>query len=105
LIVTITYEANQALKEIWAWNARAHGEEHAEEYVQFLLAETEKLADHPELGRVVDSRPKYRALSTRWKTGGHGHIAVYRVEPPHVKLMDYVHTAQDVERHIGRLPS
>jgi plasmid stabilization system protein ParE len=102
LIVTYSYEARKTLSSIWSWNSETYGKDHADEYVDFLQSETDKLAEDPYLGQPVTGRLDLRQLTIRRSPKGHGRRAVYQLEPSQVLVLDYFHTAQDIERRIMR---
>jgi plasmid stabilization system protein ParE len=103
LIVTYTVHAGESLNSIWSWNAQEYGRDHADDYIAFLRYETGKLGADPFLGRPVRGRRDLRLLTIRRSPKAHGHVAAHQLEPAAVIVMDYFHTAQDIETRINRL--
>src|SRR5579862_1263509 len=95
LTVIYSTKAQLALNEIWNWNAREYGPNHADRYIRFLESETDKLATSPGKGRPVPGRPKYSYLTIKRRPRGYGHIAVYEVVTNTVEILNYYHTSQD----------
>jgi len=53
LTVALSQNATLSLDEIWEWNADHYGVDHADRYIAFLLAETNKLAESTFRGKAV----------------------------------------------------
>lgn len=80
LSVSLSLRALASLEEIWEWNGRTYGADHADRYIEFLRTQTQNLATTYALGRPVPTRPSYRyVLIRRRRRQGHGHVAVYEV--------------------------
>jgi plasmid stabilization system protein ParE len=95
LNVLLSAAAVASLDEIWDWNAGRYGAEHADNYIQFLRDETEKLVVNYVAGRPVPSRPQMQYIIIQWSRRGHGHVAVYELIDDAVRVLDFFHTAQD----------
>jgi len=95
LALQYSARAVESLEEIWGWNSDRYGITHANQYVEFLLAETEKLVAKGLAGRQVPDRPNYRYVAIRRRAKGHGHVVVYKVSGNDIIVLDYFHTSQD----------
>lgn len=93
--LVIADQARADLLDIWAWNAAKRSRDHAERYLRFLRAESERLARSPSLGRPVDERPGLRYITVRKRKGGFGHVLVYGESEDTVDVLHVFHTAQD----------
>lgn len=80
LTLLYTPESLEDLAEIWQWNAEQKGEPHANRYVTFLRAQTEKLANIENAGRPVATRDGYRYVTIRRRTRGYGHVAIFEID-------------------------
>ena len=100
LTVIISGAAHASLDEIWLWNAKKYGRDHAKDYIEFLDAETAKLSTEYESGKPVSSIPGVQYIVIKRSRRGHGHIAVYEVVGEEIHVIDYLHTAQDWERKL-----
>lgn len=96
----LSEEAEAEINEIWVYNAKRYGFDHAEEYVSFLRSRILALATEHGQGRPVSNRPELRQVTMRQGRRGYGHIAIYRVTATTVNVLHVFHTAQDVA---GRL--
>jgi len=95
LNVSFSPAALEALGEIWEWNARHHGIEHADKYIAFLVAQANRLSTDYFLGRVVPVRPRLNYVIIRRTRRGHGHLAVYELIDDVIQVLHFYHTAQD----------
>lgn len=95
LKVVLSPDALRALDEIWEWNASHYGIDHADRYVAFLLAETNKLAASFFRGKAVPTLPTLSYIVIRRRRKGHGHLAVYERVGDVINVLQYFHTAQD----------
>lgn len=93
--INITNEANDALREIWRWNAKYYNPGHADRYLQFLNTAIDSLADPTTLGKPVPGRANLRYLLIRRKSSGNGHLAVYEVLGNQITVLRIYHTSQD----------
>jgi plasmid stabilization system protein ParE len=95
LKVSLSPAALLDLDEIWDWNARHYGVEHATTYIAFLLTETNKLNTAYFRGKVVASLPRLSYAVIRRRTKGHGHLAVYELFGEVIQVLRFFHTSQD----------
>ncbi len=103
LTLEITARAERALQDIWQYNAAEWGEPHADRYIAFLRAETEKLAAGRGNSRAVPNALGYRfSIMRRGRARGHGHIAVFEVDGGALRVLDFHHTAQNWRSHYGQ---
>jgi plasmid stabilization system protein ParE len=102
LTVEFTVDAWETLEEIWRWNARKWGFDHAAAYVQFLRDEAQKLSTEYPLGRVVRTRPEFRFRTLRSSSQGHAHVILFRVRGDVVLVLDFYHTAEDWQKKLPR---
>jgi plasmid stabilization system protein ParE len=95
--VTLSFlpAAQTALRRIWNWNANRYGENHADRYIAFLIATTEKLVDDPSVGKPISKVPTMHYITIRRSRKGHGHVAVYEIVDGVIQVVDFFHTAQD----------
>jgi len=66
-----------SLDVFWEWNAGVYGRHHADKYIGFLQAATDKLETDFPLGKSVPIRPGMRHRVLRRKPRGYGHVVVY----------------------------
>lgn len=95
LTVSLSPAAWQALDEIWNWNLRQYGREHADGYIAFLLDETNKLSTAYSSGRAVPTLRSLSYIVIRRRRKGHGHLAVYELAGEVINVLNFYHTAQD----------
>jgi plasmid stabilization system protein ParE len=100
LTVRYSPKALISLDEIWGWNAEYYDVDHADEYIQYLRGEFEKLATEYLTGRVVQDRADLRYIVVRRNLKKHGHIAVYRFDRNTVTILRLFHTAEDWKKKI-----
>jgi len=101
LTVSLSLNAQTTLDQIWVWNAEHYGVDHADRYMAFLQAATDKLATEYRSGKPVPTRPAFSYIVIRRRRKGHGHLAVYEVVGDVVHVLDYFHTAQDWQTRIA----
>jgi plasmid stabilization system protein ParE len=99
--VVYSAEALASLGGIWYWNAQRYGRGHADSYIRFLRAETDKLAAGSTVSRQVPASPRLRFITIRRRTGGHGHIAVFSLNDESILIVDYFHSAEDWQKHVS----
>jgi len=104
--LTVQYTANSRrdLQEIWDWNAKVRGDRHAVGYIEFLRAETRKLASSANPGRLIESNPTLRYFTIKRRARGYGHIVVFWIDDEILHVLRYFHTSQDWERKLGGEP-
>jgi plasmid stabilization system protein ParE len=96
MIVDYTPEARADLEDIWDWNAKRYGREHADSYVAFLQLKTDLLFSQHARGRPVPINPNFRYRVIQKRTKRHGHIVVYEViDNAIVRIVRFIHTAQN----------
>jgi len=101
LNVLLSATSLATLDQIWDWNAKHYGGDHADQYIRFIREEADKLATDYGRGRQVPSRPDMHYVTIKRSRRGHGHIAVYEIVADAVTILDFFHTAQDWQ---NRLP-
>lgn len=94
--------ALQDLDEVWDWNEKTYGRDHAARYVEFLERQIDALGENHSRGRIVESRPELRYIRIKQRIRGHGHIAVYLVDTDAVNILHIFHTAQDWQAKLVR---
>jgi plasmid stabilization system protein ParE len=95
LNVIYATRAKHDLRDIWTWNVATYGRSHADAYRDFLLEETFQLGTRRGLARPVGTRPGYSYVMLRRSRGGHGHVAVFKVEKDQVVVLRFFHTSED----------
>ena len=96
LEIRYSIKAQQEVDGIWNYNAKTYASaDHANAYVDFLKMEIRKLVFEPEKGRIVSTNPKFRYLTMKLSTDGHGHIAIYRITKTAIQISRVLHTSQD----------
>src|SRR6266567_3109378 len=95
LTVSLSPAALRSLDDIWEHNARQYDAEHADKYVAFLLAETNKLATKYFLGKAIPTLPRLSYIIIRRRRKGHGHLAVYELIDDVIQVLQYYHTSED----------
>lgn len=104
LTVQFSAVSGYDLAEIWEWNAKTHGERHADSYITFLRTETRKLAQLNSPGRVVPSNPSLRYHTIKRRAGGYGHVVIFWIEGDLLHVFRYFHTSQDWEKKVEGQP-
>ena len=102
LTVNYTFLARRTLGEIWIWNAKKYGANHADSYIQFLRFEADKLATVRAEGRPVPTRADYRYIIIKKSPRGHGHLAIYTTTDTTVEVLGFYHTRQDWQGKVER---
>jgi len=100
LTVILSKAALASLDQIWLWNAKKYGRDHAQRYIDFLEAETSKHSTEYLTGRQVSSNPGAQYIVIKRSRKGHGHIAVYEVVGDDVHVIDYFRTAESWEEKL-----
>ena len=95
LPVAVTLLAERDLDEIWDWNKKTYGIDHARRYVDLLQHQIDAVGAGYQNGVVVESHPDLRYIRLGKRKHGHGHVAVYRVDASVVNVVHVFHTAQD----------
>jgi plasmid stabilization system protein ParE len=54
-------------------------------------------------GRVVPTNLEFQYKTLLKRSGGHGHVVVYKVNPGEVNVVDYFHSAQDWQTKVADL--
>jgi len=98
LPIEFVWAARQELDEIWNWNERRYGSEHAARYFRFLRNQIELLSTDYHRGTVLPANPNLRYLVIRRKPRGYGHIAVYEIHERTIVILHVFHTSQDWQR-------
>src|SRR5437879_754856 len=93
LVISVAALADQGA--IWEYNAQKYGPKHADDYLTFLDEQLLTLLSYPRRGVVVSARPGYRRLLMAKRSGGHGHLAFYRITAEAIEVVRILHTAQD----------
>ena len=95
--LTVVYSppASFDLADIWEWNAKQYGKEHADRYVAVLKAGTEKLCRSRNVGQRVPHSDYLRYALLKRRRKGYGHLVVFAVEDNVFRVVRYFHTSQD----------
>jgi plasmid stabilization system protein ParE len=101
LSIKFTWNARLELDEIWEWNERRYGREHASRYFQFLRSQIDVLSSDHQRGKVLPANPDLRYLVIRRKPRGYGHIAVYEIRERTIMILHVFHTSQDWQRRLA----
>lgn len=101
LSVSLSPAALSTLDEIWGWNAQNYGVVHANQYIAFLLAETDKLRSVYFTGKPVPTLPRLSYIVIRRRRKGHGHLAVYELIGDVIHVLQFYHTAQDWQTELA----
>jgi len=91
------------LDEIWDWNAKQYGTDHANAYLEHLRAETRKLARSGIPGRSIHEDANLRYSLIRRGRRGYGHVVVFRVDGEIFYVYRILHTSQDWQREVTRV--
>jgi len=104
LSVIYSPAALNELEENWDWNVEHNGIDQARAYRRFLTDEINALSVKYDDGRRVSTRPDLRFVTMFWSTGGHGHVAVYKVDhgTGTVIVAHVFHTRQNWEEKMKR---
>ncbi len=103
LNVRFSYNANRSMLQIWRWNFDTYDEEHANDYISFLMKRTSALDVNYLDARIVPTNPSFRYKTFRKSTGGHGHVVIYKVNPTDIYIVDFFHTAQDWQAKVAEM--
>jgi len=90
--------------QIWEYNERKYGCEHAAAYIEYLQDGIESLATKYADGRKVEGFPHIQGLTLRRSSRGHGHVVIYRVdhEAKTVRILHVYHSRQDIYGRLAR---
>ncbi len=94
--------ARLELEEIWQWNERRYGAEHASRYFRFLRSQIDVLSTDHDRGKELPANPDLRFLLIRRKPRGYGHIAVYEIRAAAIIILHVFHTSQDWQRRLAK---
>jgi len=102
LNVVVSPKAASDLDQIYRYNAKKRGLTPADRYIAFLRTKIASLAIDYDEGKPVEVRPNLRYLLMKKRSGGDGHIAVYRIEDATatVRVLHVFHTKQDWENKL-----
>ena len=102
LVVLYSPTAENELWEIWKYNAKTYGLEHADAYEEFLLTGINSLPERFHLGKKVADWPQLRYLILKRSSGGEGHYVVYEtaLDEGTIFIHHIFHTRMEVS---GRL--
>jgi plasmid stabilization system protein ParE len=95
LTIVLAPSAQDEIGEIYRWNIGYYGVDHADRFIEFLIKAIYDIAENPERGLSIDTRPNLRYVVIRRRSRGHGHIAVYTVHGKTVRVLHVFHSAQD----------
>ena len=101
MIVKLHPTAVVELAGIWEWNADRYGRQRADGYAAFLRHAIDQLPGLVKLSLPVPGRPEYRYTVIRRRSGGHGHVAVYRLREGLIEVLHLFHTAQDWQTRLA----
>jgi plasmid stabilization system protein ParE len=93
--VVLARPAERDLDEIWDWNKKTYGVDHAFRYLDMLQGQIDAIGAAYSHGKVVESRPGLRYIRLGKRKSGHGHVAVYRIDVDYVNVVHVFHTAKD----------
>jgi plasmid stabilization system protein ParE len=93
--------ARLELDEIWLWNKRRYGEEHAGRYFRFLRSEIDALSTDHFRGKAIPANPDLQYVLIRRKPRGYGHIVVYEIHAAVITVLHIFHTSQDWQRRLA----
>jgi plasmid stabilization system protein ParE len=68
--------------------------------VTFLKQAIDTLEKNNLQGKPVDGRPHLRYIQIRRRTGGHAHLAVYRIDQDSVNVLNVFHSSQNWQTQI-----
>ena len=90
------------LNNIWEYNNKTYGRDHAAAYIDFLQDGIDSLATSPDQGRTVENFPDLKSLMLKRSQRGEGHVVIYRVDQAKqvIRILHIYHTSQDIQ---GRL--
>jgi len=80
LTVKLSPGASAELRAIYAYNADHRRSAQADKYEDFLLDGIDKLATNYMAGRPIRGFPDLWGITLRPRSGGHGHVVIYRVD-------------------------
>jgi toxin ParE1/3/4 len=101
-VYVLSGAADLDLSEIYIHTIRLWDRDQAEDYLQFLKARMEALADDPALGDLVAGRPEIRTYLAKFsrRRSSHGHRIIYRQIAGGIRIIRILHTSMDWKRHV-----
>lgn len=100
LSVSLSLHALASLEEIWDWNAKTYGADHADRYIEFLRAQTQNLATTYALGRPVPTRATI--VTSTFAVGAERDMGMSRYM--RLWVIRYVFSTTSTPRRTGRTP-
>lgn len=90
------------MASIHLYNSVTYGEEHADQYLDFLSGVMDELALEPEMGLFVEGFPGVRTYTAKSNPDrqAHGYRIVFRVTGQGIEIIRILHTAMQWEDHI-----
>lgn len=102
LKIVFTYKASVAVRGIWRWNAENGGDKQADKNEALLFRHIRSLSRFPELGESIPEFEGVRRLLIMQRSGGYGHIAIYRIFENSVQILLIFHSARDWETNLNK---
>ena len=101
LTVVMSPESLAVLADIWDWNCKTYGPDHADEYISFLRDATDRLCTEYLTAKAIPSIPhlSFRTITRRKRQ--HGHVVVFEVLNDRILIAKYFHTSQDWQRKLA----
>ena len=95
----LTTAAELDIADIYNHTSRLWGVIQAEDYLQFLKDQMQRLSDEPDLGRAVAQRAGLRIHTAKFNRSrmSHGHRIVYREIKNGIRVIRFIHTAMDLD--------
>lgn len=90
------------LISIYIYNDASYGESHAQNYLDFLEAQLQGLANNPATGRLLDDYPGVRVFlaKTRPRRQAAGYRIFYREVADGIEVIRVLHTSRDYPRQL-----
>ena len=87
---------------VYLHNETSYGEDYADQYLKFLDAEMDALAQCPEIGRTVEGFKKIRVhiVKSRPRRKAHGYRIFYREVTDGIEIIRVLHTRRDWPEYI-----
>jgi plasmid stabilization system protein ParE len=98
--VVVSPQARADLDDIWRWNAKDKGVDHADSYLAYLSEQISSLDKKHASGKKIDSR-NLRYLLVQRRAGGHGHIVIYSLISNEIIVFHVFHTAQNWQMELS----
>jgi len=104
--LTIAYArtTRSEINQIWDYNEKKYGRQHAAAYIEFLQDGIDALATTYADDRAVEGFPHLQGITLKRSPRAHGHVVIYRVDQAAqlIRILHVYHTRQDIQGRLKR---